>query len=146
MSPFDNTDAIKHLTETWRYQVSYVLHKNWAFLWLSASESCKDCHGGPHLTLQAVPAAGELGRIWCSARGRRAGFGIGPSAVGEEHKARPGISMCIEANSVLPVVRVQLKVRSCLCSVSPGNPFVSQWVLWHLCCLPLSMPNHGFRL
>ena len=91
-----------------------MLHKNWAFSWLSTTESCKECHGGPHLTLQAVPAAGEPGGSGCNAFGRKAGFGIGPSAVGEEHKALTGISMCREAganpNSVLSGVRVQPKV------------------------------------
>lgn len=79
---------------------------------------------GAHLTLLAVPAP-EGARGVCLTG--KAGFAVGPSAVGQGHKGSRSWSSleskCCQSSG------------SCLGNGSPGNPFVSPWVLWHLCCV-----------
>lgn len=90
--------------------------------------------GSAHLTLLAVPeGAGGM----CLAG--KAGFAVGPSAVGEGHKGHWDLSMQRSRSwslaSPLWSPRAAKGLGSCLSNGSPGNLFVPPWVLWHLCCV-----------
>lgn len=149
MSPFDNTNAIKHLTESWRHPVNYNASQKWGFSMPSyyrelqegsrgvPASCCRQCllpenpegAGAMHL-------AGKLSLV--------------EDNLQQVRKALSGISMCRDIganpNSVLWCPNAAEGHRSWWSSVSPGNPFVSQWVLWHLCCLSVSMPSHRHGL
>lgn len=77
-------NAIKYLTETWRHQVNYKKKnskKKGGFFMDSKHRYLQGEAGSAHLTLLAVPeGAGGM----CLAG--KAGFAVGPSAVGEGHK------------------------------------------------------------
>lgn len=95
MSPFDNTNAIKHLAETWRHQVSRNTSPKLGFF---VPRNHGELQGVP-----GVPVSPELGGSRCGGFGslvRSTGFVVGspcaemqeliqiPSSLVSEHRAQ----------------------------------------------------------
>lgn len=112
MSPFDNTNAVKHLTETWRHQVNYNTSQKLGFFVAFNHRQLQGVPRGspPHPAGSACCWSTGRERVQCV--WRESWLWCRAICSGGEQKALTGISTHREAaanpNSVLSGVRAQV--------------------------------------